>query len=244
MTTKLSIKLAIGALAVALTIGAAPLTEAAESAAEAITAPVMPAPSTPVSGVLTEPQGQPLAHVELHFQGQVNPDIFTVRTRADGSFSTALPPGVYDLRDDRGAIITGSVIVGQSAVSLGHVEAPAPLAPTRLFDRQAIGEVIVKSPAPSGAYVPAPGQALAPVAVIPAPHPLVQGGAAGGKAMQPAQVVPMGVEQQIEIPPGADTTIGFPPMTGETPAPTRAPSSATGGMAPAPAVPRAPGSGY
>ncbi len=248
MTTKLSAKLAIGALAAALAIGVAPVAGAAESAAQAApvqTAPAIPSPSTPVGGVLTDPHGHPLPRVELHFQGRVNPDIFTIRTRADGSFSTALPPGIYDLRDEHGAIIADGVTVARSAVSLGRVEAPAPLAPTRLFDRQAMGEVIVKSPAPSGAYVPAPGEVPAPVAVIPAPHPLVQGGTAGGKRMAPAQVVPMGVEQQLQLPPGAETTIGVPSMAGETPAPTTgAPSAVTGGMAAPPTESPTPAGAY
>jgi hypothetical protein len=159
MTTKLWITLAIGALAAELAIGAVPIADAVESAPAPASAtqqstaaePAMPSPSTPVSGVLTDPQGHPLAHIELHVQGQINPDIYTVRTGAGGSFSIALPPGIYDLRGEHGAIIVAGVRIEHRAVSLGPVQTPAPLAPTRLFDRQAIGEAIVSSPAPAGA---------------------------------------------------------------------------------------------
>jgi hypothetical protein len=271
MTTKLSVKLAIGMLA-ALAFGAAPIADALESAARPAppqtaesaaaqpgfagaaaagsaaesAAPAIPSPSTPVSGMLTDPHGQPLARVELHFQGRVDPDIFTVRTRANGSFSTALPPGTYDLRDEHGAIIAEELTVGRSAVSLGQLESPAPLAPTRLFDRQEIGEVIVKTPAPSGAYVPAPGEAPTSVAVMPIANPLVQGGAAGGKPMAPAQVVPMGIEQQLQVPPGAETTVGVPPFAGEMPAPTAGVQSepAMRGIESAPQGSPAPAGGY
>ncbi len=242
MTTRLSALLAIGAIAAALAIGAAPTADAADAAAQSVapaagsapTQPIaatIPSPSTPVSGVLTDPHGQPLANMEIHFQGRVDPDIFTVRTGAGGAFATVLPPGIYDLRDEHGAIIAADVAVGRGATSIGRVEAPAPLAPTRLFDRQAVSPVIVKTRAPAGAYVPAPGEA--PVAVMPVASPPVQGGA-GGRAMVPAEVIPTGVEQQLEVPPGAETEIGAPSAGGEMPAPT----SATPPSAPQRAQPR------
>lgn len=251
MTTRLSSLLATGAIAIALAIGATPAAAqpAAAGPGSAAAAPqpaaqpeaaAIPSPSTPVSGVLTDPHGQPLAHMEIHFQGRVDPDIFTVLTGAGGSFSTVLPPGTYDLRDERGAIIAADVVVGRAAANIGRVETPAPLAPTRLFDRQAVSSAIIKSPAPSGAYVPAPGEA--PVAAMAVASPPVQGGT-GGRAMAPAQVVPMGVEQQLMIPPGADTTIGLPSTTGGMVAPTTQEPPPTGGMEPR-VRPRTPSAGY
>lgn len=175
--------------------------------------PAIPSPSVKVRGVLTSRQGQPIVDFELHFQGLINPDIYTIHTRAGGSFSIALPPGVYELRGEHGEIIVPKVKVARPAVNLGSVETPVPLAPTRLFDRQAIGEAIVHSSAPAAARVH-PGGPLAPVAVIPAPHPIVQG-TPEGKAMAPAQVVPSGVSEQVQLPPGAKSAIGEPSATGE-----------------------------
>lgn len=222
MRTKLWAKLASCALAAALVLGAVHIAEAVESVSQPA-APsaqseaseaAIPSPSVPVSGFLTDPQGHPLMGFELHFQGQVNHDAYTVRTRAGGSFSTALPSGVYDLRGEHGEIIASRIRVYQRALSVGHVETPAPLAPTRLFDRQAMAEAILESPAPSGARVRAPGGGVGPVAVIPAPHPMVEG-APGGKAMAPARVIPMGIEQQLQLPAGASPTIGSPPAGSE-----------------------------
>ncbi|HZO81069.1 MAG TPA: carboxypeptidase-like regulatory domain-containing protein [Candidatus Binataceae bacterium] len=246
MTIKLSAKQAIGALAAALALGAAPLaptadaadvpaqmaspTAATSTAAQASREPV-PSPSAQVSGVLTDPHDRPLANMEINFQGRVDPDIFTVRTGTDGSFSTVLPPGIYDLRDAHGAIIASDVSVGPNGGSIGRVQTPAPLAPTRLFDRQALSRVIVKNPAPSGAYVPAAGETHAPIKAATVVNPPVQG-ATGGRAMAPAQVVPMGIEQQIQIPPGADTTIAMPGAAEETmppPSSEPAPPSTEGG---------------
>jgi hypothetical protein len=226
MTTKLWAKLASGALAAVFAIGAASTAEALEYAPPPVSTmeqsteaeSAIPSPSTRVSGTLADRQGHPLTHVELHFQGRINSDIYTIHTRTGGSFSIALPPGVYDLRGEHGAIIVSGVKVGQHPVNLGQVQTPAPLAPTRLFDRQEIGEAIVHSPAPAGARVLAPGGPVAPIAVLPAPHPRVQG-TPSGKAMAPASVIPMGVEKQIQLPPGAKPIIGGPPITGETAAP-------------------------
>lgn len=224
MTTKLWAKLAGGVLVAALAIGAAPIADAVESppSRALATRPMaaestIPSPSVRVSGVLTTRQGQPVVHFELHFQGRINPDIYTIHTRAGGAFSIALPPGIYDLRGEQGEIIAPKVNVARQAVNLGNVETPAPLAPTRLFDRQAIGEAIVNSPAPAAARVH-PGGPLAPVAVIAAPHPIVQG-TPEGKAMAPAQVVPAGVSKQVQLPPGIKPTIGAPPAAGEMGAP-------------------------
>lgn len=215
MTTKLWTKLAGSALTAVIAISAA----ATANASAAPAAPMarsqaeesaVPSPSTRVSGVLTDPQGLPLAGVELHFQGRISHDMYTIHTRARGSFSIALPPGLYDLRGEHGEIITSGVRVGERAVHLGHVQTPAPLAPTRLFDRQTIGEAIVQSQAPSGARVRPSGGGVGAVAVIPAPHPVVQGGTPEGKAKAPAQVIPTEIEKQLELPQSPQPKIGAP----------------------------------
>ncbi|MGH7914761.1 MAG: hypothetical protein ACREPW_08935, partial [Candidatus Binataceae bacterium] len=54
--------------------------------------------STAVTGVLAASGSGPVSGYELHFQGLVSGNMYTVRTKADGTFSTMLPQGVYDLR--------------------------------------------------------------------------------------------------------------------------------------------------
>lgn len=186
-------RLAIGVIVIALLTGAG--VAMADPA-------LMPAPSTPVTGVLVGPNGHPLAAHELHFQGSISGDMFTVRTHGDGAFSTALPQGVYDLRGDFGAIIASPITVGESAVNLGQVRLPAAYNPTHIFDRQVVGEAIIKSPAPASAYVPSTGGAA--VAVTPISNPKVEGGTPGGAPMAPPVVVPMGIREQTRIPAGAE----------------------------------------
>jgi hypothetical protein len=173
-----------------------------------------PSVSTPVAGVLVDSDTHPLARHELHFEGQISGDIFTVRTRTDGTFSTALPQGTYDLRGQNGAIIAGGVMVGTGAVNLGNVRAPAMYSPSRALNHEEVGEEIVKSPAPSGAYVPNAGAAPQSVAVTPMVNPRVQG---ASKGSAPVVVVPQQIEEQTLIPPGGEVTVGGGPTMGTEP---------------------------
>src|SRR5690348_3817499 len=160
--------------------------------------------STAVSGVLTTPEAGALAGHELHFQERVSGNLYTVRTKADGSFSTMLPHGVYDLRGMHGAVIVRGVAVGQSPVALGQVHPPHPYDVWRLLERQEVGEAIVRSPAPAAAHVPSIGETPQAVAVTPVVSPPVMGAGPGGKALAPAEVIPAQIEQQTELPSGAE----------------------------------------
>jgi len=95
----------------------------------------------------------PQTGVYLHFENAVTRDIYMALTAADGSFGADLPPGVYRLRSERGAILTGPIAVGADNSSLGQVSDLAPYAPARLFDRQYLEPVLVTSPAPSTANI-------------------------------------------------------------------------------------------
>ena len=177
--------------------------------------------STTVTGVLAAPEaGEPLTNHELHLQERVSGNIYTLRTAANGAFSTVLPEGVYDLRGKHGAVIARGVIVGQSPVNLGQVNPPGPYNVWRLFERQEVGQAIVKSPAPVTAYVPSPGEAPQAIVVTPITSPRVMGAGPGGAPLAPAEVMPARIQEQTEIPSGAEVPgPGMPPAQDMMPAP-------------------------
>jgi len=161
--------------------------------------------STMVTGVLAAPEaGGPLSGHELHFHERISGNMYTVRTQANGAFSTMLPRGVYDLRGMHGTVIARGVIVGQNPVNVGQVNPPGPYNVWRLLERQEIGEAIVKSPAPATAYVPSPGEAPQPIAVTPVASPQVMGAGPSGAPLAPAEVMPAQIQRQTEIPSGAE----------------------------------------
>jgi len=102
-----------------------------------------------VSGTLVAYEGGPQRGRSLHFQNQVTRDCYMVLTGRDGSFGTQLPPGVYAVRAERGAILARGIVVGNADVGLGQVSDLAPYAPARLWQLQAIAPSLLKSPAPS-----------------------------------------------------------------------------------------------
>ncbi len=89
----------------------------------------------------------------LHFQNKVTRDCYMVATAADGTFGAQLPPGVYDLRAERGAILAHAINVRSADVGLGQVSDLAPYAPSRLWHLQSIAPSILFSPAPSTANI-------------------------------------------------------------------------------------------
>ena len=186
--------------------------------------------ATVVTGVLAAPAAGPLPGYELHFQERVSGNIYTVRTQANGVFSTMLPKGVYDLRDIHGAVIARKVIVGHSPVNLGQVNPPAPYDVWRLLERQEIGQAIVKSPAPAAAYVPSPGEAPQAIAVTPVMSPEVMGAGPGGKALAPAVVIPAQMQEQTALPSSAEAPApGMPPAQDMAPGQNMAPVPGPGG---------------
>jgi hypothetical protein len=90
---------------------------------------------------------------QLHYENRVTSDIFVAPTKPDGSFTADLPPGLYDLRAERGVILASKIRVGSANVNIGHVVEPAPLDVRRLFEHQGVAESIVDSPAPATANV-------------------------------------------------------------------------------------------
>jgi len=104
-----------------------------------------------VSGTMSYRNGQPADKRQLHFENRVTSDIFVAPTKPDGSFSAHLPPGIYDLRAERGLVLASKIRVDSDDVNVGHVLEPAPLDVRRLFERQTVAEALVESPAPATA---------------------------------------------------------------------------------------------
>jgi hypothetical protein len=72
-------------------------------------------------------------------------------TGPDGAFSTDLPPGVYDLRGERGRVIHSRIVVEGDSLALGSVHQRACMSP---FHHQGVVRGIVTTPAPSTANIP------------------------------------------------------------------------------------------
>jgi hypothetical protein len=113
-----------------------------------------PAAAARVSGSLVSYEGQqPEVSRDLHFENCVTRDSYLAPTHSDGSFAQSLPPGCYDLRAERGAILRHGIMVGDYDVAIGRVGDLAPYAPARLFDLEALFPTLLTSPAPSTAYI-------------------------------------------------------------------------------------------
>ncbi len=107
-----------------------------------------------VTGVYSSYAGAPLADHQLHFDNLVSGDIFLARTGSDGSFSTDLPPGSYDLRGEHGAVLLSKIVVGEGDVNVGKVHSGKPFDMIWLpFERQGVAPALVGTEAPATAHV-------------------------------------------------------------------------------------------
>jgi len=104
-----------------------------------------------VTGLMTYRDGKPAARRWLHYENRVTSDIYIAPTKTDGTFTADLPPGLYDLRAERGVILVGKIRVDATDVNIGHVVEPGPLDVRRPFESEAVAEALVESPAPSTA---------------------------------------------------------------------------------------------
>lgn len=113
-----------------------------------------------VSGVMSYRGGKPADKRQLHFENRVTSDIYVAPTQPDGSFTADLPPGLYDLRAERGVVLAGKIRVDKDDVNVGHVVEPAPLDVRRPFQHEGVADTILDSPAPATANL-ASGRPLA-----------------------------------------------------------------------------------
>jgi hypothetical protein len=104
-----------------------------------------------VSGQMTYRDGKPADRRQLHYENRITSDIYVAPTKPDGTFSADLPPGIYDLRAERGVVLADKIRVDVQDVNIGHVVEPAPLDVRRPFEHEAVAETVVESPAPATA---------------------------------------------------------------------------------------------
>ena len=104
-----------------------------------------------VSGNFVYQNSKPAEHRQLHFENRATGDMYIAPTDDSGNFSVDLPPGLYDLRAERGVILKYRVKIEQEPLNVGRVVEPVPLDVHRIFQHETVGEDIVKSPAPSTA---------------------------------------------------------------------------------------------
>jgi hypothetical protein len=108
--------------------------------------------SAHISGNFVYQDGRPADNRQLHFQNRASGDMFVAATDNHGDFATYLPPGLYDLRAERGVILKAKIlVVGNDDFNIGRVVEPAPLDVRRPFESQGVAEAIVQSPAPATA---------------------------------------------------------------------------------------------
>ncbi len=115
--------------------------------------PMARANAATISGIYSDRKGTPLPGHQIHFENRISGDIFLTRTGSDGSFSTDLPPGAYDLRAERGLVLYHDLLVDHGAVNLGRVEDGAPLDVRRPFEREGLAPSMVESAAPATAHL-------------------------------------------------------------------------------------------
>ncbi len=120
-------------------------------AAMILAAPI--ARAATVSGSFVYQDGKPAAQRQLHFENRVSGDMYIAPTGADGKYQVELPPGVYDLRAERGLVLKSDIVVNTQNLDLGTARAPTLFDPRRPFEREGVGEDIVKSDAPATANV-------------------------------------------------------------------------------------------
>ena len=104
-----------------------------------------------VSGVMSYRNGKAADKRQLHYENRTTSDIYVAPTNPDGSFTADLPPGVYDLRAERGVIIASKIHVGDQDINIGHVVEPPLFDPLRPFQREGVAESIVDNAAPATA---------------------------------------------------------------------------------------------
>ena len=107
--------------------------------------------ATIVHGILTGGNGDSGLANQVYLQNRVSGDLFIAPPKPDGAFSANVPPGIYDLRTERGSILVGEIVVGQAEVNLGNVQVPRSFSFESLFQGQRLAPTQLQVPAPATA---------------------------------------------------------------------------------------------
>src|SRR5579871_1428757 len=107
---------------------------------------MLPASPVVIDGKLLTYQGQPAADRQIHFENIVSGDAFLTRTGKDGGFNIALPPAVYNLREEHGPIIVRDIQALSGELNLGTVSEPGGW--QRWLEGEGLAPALIHSPAP------------------------------------------------------------------------------------------------
>jgi hypothetical protein len=103
------------------------------------------APPVVISGKVLTYEGAPAADRQIHLENTVTGDAFLTSTGKDGSFSIAVPPAYYNLREEHGPIVAGNIWAQGDAISLGTVSEPGGL--QHLLQQEGLAPAQIHSPA-------------------------------------------------------------------------------------------------
>ena len=129
---------------------------------------MLPATPVAISGKLLTDEGQPAGDRQIHFENAVTGDAYLTRTGKDGSFSIAVPPASYNLREESGPIVAGDIQAWTGAVNLGTVSEPSTL--EKFLEGEGVAPALIHNPAPITSNV-RPGNPIVPGSPIPSPDP-------------------------------------------------------------------------
>ncbi len=104
-----------------------------------------------VTGSFVYRGGTPANQRQLHFENRISQDMYIAPTGNDGTFAVDLPPGIYDLRAERGVILKSRVVVDDQPINVGQSVEPAPLDVRRPFEHEGVAEALVQTEAPATA---------------------------------------------------------------------------------------------
>jgi hypothetical protein len=114
----------------------------------------IPAAAATVGGILSGPNDASGADRQLHYTNDVTKDNFLAPTGPNGEFTADLPPGIYSLRKENGAVLLSGIIVDYDTTELrlGQVR-DTPFKLVNIFQYQRVVPVIIHSPAPGTSYL-------------------------------------------------------------------------------------------
>ncbi len=90
-----------------------------------------------VNGTMTYASGSPATRRQLHYENRTTGDMYVAPTTPDGSFTADIPPGLYDLRAERGVILKHKIRVEKDDLNIGRVVEPSPFDVRRIFSIKA-----------------------------------------------------------------------------------------------------------